>query len=290
MLSYRHAFHAGNHADVLKHVALLAMLEHLQKKDTPLLVVDTHAGGGMYRLDSEAARKLVEFQDGIGRIWQPESRISPIPHAVEGYLAAVRELNPDGMLRHYPGSPWFFCRALRPTDSARFFELHPNEFRALVANIPAGGRARAAHGDGLQALKALLPPPSRRALVLIDPSYENRADYEAVEDVLRAAVKRFATGVYAVWYPQIARSEARKFPGRLQKLAEGASPRKIPWLSATLSAHAAGEGDLPGMWGSGLFVLNPPWALAKALTDTLPWLAARLGQGGSATWTLNSGE
>jgi 23S rRNA (adenine2030-N6)-methyltransferase len=288
MLSYRHAFHAGNHADVLKHVALLVMLEHLQKKDAPLLMVDTHAGGGMYRLDSEAARKLAEFQEGIGRIWQPESSAAPIPAALANYLAAVRELNPDGKLCRYPGSPWFFCRALRLTDSARFFELHSNEFRILAGNLPAGGKARALHGDGLKALKSLLPPPSHRALVLIDPSYETRADYEAVEETLRDAVRRFATGVYAVWYPQITRAEAKKFPARLQKLAEGASPRKIPWLLATLSVSRAGR--VPGMWGSGLFVLNPPWGLGEVLKKALPWLSAKLGQSEAAAWTVSSGE
>jgi 23S rRNA (adenine2030-N6)-methyltransferase len=266
------------------------ILAHLRKKETPLLVVDTHAGGGLYRLDSEQARKLAEFQEGIGRIWKPESRVAPPPPAVEEYLAAVRELNPDGRLRQYPGSPWLFCRALRPADTARFFELHPNEFRILAANLPAGGKARAAQGDGLKSLKSLLPPPSRRALVLMDPSYETRADYGLVEEALREAVKRFATGVYVVWYPRIARPEARKFPARLQKLAEGALPRKIPWLGATFSVRAAGQGESPGMWGSGLFVLNPPWPLAKALEETLPWLVAALGQGEGAAWTLTGGE
>ena len=287
MLSYRHAFHAGNHADVLKHVSLLVMLEHLQKKDTPLLVVDTHAGGGIYRLDSEAASKLAEFKEGVGRIWQPESSA---PAAVKDYLATVRELNQDGRLCNYPGSPRLICRALRPTDSARFFELHPNEFKILAANLPAANKVRAENGDGLKELKSLLPPPSRRALVLIDPSYETRADYEAVEETMRDAIKRLATGVYAVWFPHITRMEAKKFPARLQKLAEGASPRKLPWLLASLRVRRPGQGEQAGMWGSGLFVLNPPWPLRGALQEALPWLTAKLGQGGGASWSIDGSE
>jgi len=288
MLSYRHAFHAGNHADVLKHVALLAMLEQLLKKDKPLLVVDTHAGGGLYRLDSEPAQKLAEFQDGIGRLWDATSS----PRIVDAYLAAVRALNPNKKLRQYPGSPWFFQRALRATDSARFFELHPNEYKQLKANLAASGargnsKVILTQDDGLEALKSLLPPPSRRALVLIDPSYEVRTEYGAVEHALREAIKRFATGVYVVWYPEIDRLEARKFPGRLQKLAAGASPHAIPWLAATLRVRRAGKSS--GMWGSSLFVLNPPWQLMEALQEALPWLAARLGQDEGAEATLASG-
>ncbi|MDR1848480.1 MAG: 23S rRNA (adenine(2030)-N(6))-methyltransferase RlmJ [Zoogloeaceae bacterium] len=291
MLSYRHAFHAGNHADVLKHIALSAMLEHLRKKDKPLLMVDTHAGGGLYRLDSEPAQKLAEFQDGIGRIWQTEVRTDSLPRAVEAYLTAVQALNPAGKLRQYPGSPWFFRRALRASDTARFFELHPNEYKLLKANLSANkdGKLIVARDDGLNALKSLLPPPSRRALVLIDPSYEVRAEYGAVENALREAVKRFATGVYAVWYPEIDLLEAREFLPRLKKLAGNASPREIPWLAATLKVRSAGQGGFSGMRGSGLFVLNPPWPLMEALQEALPWLAARLGQDEGADSSLTSG-
>ncbi|MDR2638176.1 MAG: 23S rRNA (adenine(2030)-N(6))-methyltransferase RlmJ [Zoogloeaceae bacterium] len=278
MLSYRHAFHAGNHADVLKHVALLAMLRYLAQKETPLLAVDTHAGGGRYVLDSPEAQKLGEFREGIGRIWQGVLQANDAPPAVADYLASVRELNPDGVLRHYPGSPWLMRQALRRTDSLRFFELHSKEARTLARHIPPRDKIRVAQDDGLTLLKSLLPPPSRRALVFIDPSYEVRADYAVVLDTLRDALRRFSTGVYAVWYPRLARLEARQLPERLRRLG-------APWLDATLDVRAVSPDGL-GMYGSGLFVLNPPWTLAATLRECLPWLAARLGEDAGAGWNV----
>jgi 23S rRNA (adenine2030-N6)-methyltransferase len=173
MLSYRHAFHAGNHADVLKHFTLIEILRHLRQKAAPFWFVDTHAGAGLYALDSGYATQLAEYRGGIGRLWDR----SDLPAAFDDYLAAVRELNPDGTLRAYPGSPWIARRNLREQDRLRLFELHPTDSQLLADNFRTLGareqrRSLVQAMDGFAGLKALLPPPPRRALVLIDPSYE----------------------------------------------------------------------------------------------------------------------
>jgi 23S rRNA (adenine2030-N6)-methyltransferase len=277
MLSYRHAFHAGNHADVLKHLILLQILAHLGEKPTPIRVIDTHAGAGRYLLLSEQAEKLGEFRDGIGRLWSAENP----PPAVADYLAAVRALNPDGRLRHYPGSPWLAAQRLRPEDRLQLFELHSNEVKLLARCFAGRNRQiRIVAGDGLVGLPALLPPPSRRGLVLIDPSYETRRDYAAVPEALKAALKRFATGVYAIWYPELARLDARQLPQRLRHAAAGAE-----WLDVSLRVKAP-PADGFGMYGSGMFLVNPPWKLADTLRATLPWLGERLAQGAGAEWRL----
>ncbi|MDR0736797.1 MAG: 23S rRNA (adenine(2030)-N(6))-methyltransferase RlmJ [Zoogloeaceae bacterium] len=277
MLSYRHAFHAGNHADVLKHLLLSEMLRYLTQKPAPLMVIDTHAGAGRYSLASGEAQKLREYQDGIARIWQAQDA----PAAVVEYLAAVRELNPSGELRHYPGSPWLARRYLRPADPLRLFELHGNEARALARTFKGAGHAiRIIGGDGLSMLKSLLPPPGRRALTFIDPSYETRHEYSAVVAALKDALKRFATGTYALWYPQLVRLESRQLPERLKRLSAS-------WLHVRLSVRAPAA-DGVGMSGSGLIVFNPPWTLADALRQSLPWLTERLAQDERAEWQLET--
>jgi 23S rRNA (adenine2030-N6)-methyltransferase len=281
MLSYRHAFHAGNHADVLKHLTLVEMLRYLTQKPAPLMFIDTHAGAGRYSLVSREAQKLREYQEGIARLWQAQDA----PAAVLAYLAAVRELNPSGKLAHYPGSPWLARRFLRPADPLRLFELHGNEARALTQTFAAAGKAagraiRIVKGDGLALLKSLLPPPERRALTLIDPSYETRHDYSAVVAVLKDALKRFPTGTYALWYPELARLESRQLPERLKHLS-------ADWLHASLSVRAPAADGL-GMHGSGLVIFNPPWTLADALRQSLPWLAQQLAQDERANWKLET--
>ncbi|MDR0528041.1 MAG: 23S rRNA (adenine(2030)-N(6))-methyltransferase RlmJ [Zoogloeaceae bacterium] len=286
MLSYRHAFHAGNHADTLKHCVLLFILDYLRQKDTPLLLVDTHAGGGLYDLGSEEAQKKAEYRDGIARLWEaaPEkSPEEPPPQSVSAYLEAVRAVNAEGTLRHYPGSPWLMRQRLRSGDALRLFERHPNEARALERKIPPRGGVRVFHEDGFAKLKALLPPPSRRAFVLLDPSYETRGDYAAVPAVLKDALTRLASGVYMVWYPRIARKEAHDLPERLKRLS-------APWLSCVLHTRAPTE-EGHGLYGSGLFILNPPWTLFEEAQVLLPWLVKRLASGEKgAGWTLERGQ
>lgn len=277
MLSYRHAFHAGNHADVLKHLILVQISRHLGQKDAPFWYVDTHAGAGRYTLESGHATKLSEFQTGIGKLWLRRD----LPPVVADYVELVRGLNPDGKLRHYPGSPWFAWKTLRPQDRLRLFELHSTDGRLLQEAFKGAGRqVTITAGDGFAGLKAVLPPPPRRALVLIDPSYEVKSDYLNVKNGLAEALKRFATGTYAVWYPQLTKPESRQLPEKLKSL-----PARN-WLHATLSVGKPAK-DGFGMYGSGMFVINPPWTLADTLQETLPWLVEVLGQEG-AKYTLES--
>lgn len=280
MLSYRHAFHAGNHADVLKHLILVQILGHLNRKDKPWWFVDTHAGAGVYDLAGEHARKNAEFDTGIGRLWGR----GDLPGAVADYVALVRALNPDDRLRLYPGSPWFASRLMRAGDQLRLFELHPTDASLLQKTFAEQGRqVRVEAADGFQGLKAVLPPPPRRGLVLIDPPYEVKDDYRRVIEALKEALRRFATGCHALWYPQLARFETRELPVRLKRL-----PAKR-WLHATLTVRSPAV-DGMGMHGSGLFIVNPPWPLVEALRAALPWLAEVLGQDEGAGYGLEQWE
>ncbi|MBS4019669.1 MAG: 23S rRNA (adenine(2030)-N(6))-methyltransferase RlmJ [Dechloromonas sp.] len=278
MLSYRHAYHAGNHADVLKHLILLQIAQYLGEKPAPFWIIDTHAGAGRYALDSAHASKLAEWRDGVGRLWEA----SGLPPAAADYLDFVRMLNPDGQLKHYPGSPWLARQMLREADRLRLYELHSSDGKLLQECFRGAGRqVSITEGDGFAGLKALLPPPPRRALVLIDPSYETRDDYLNVTKGLQEALKRFPTGTYALWYPMLIKPESRQLPDRLKRL--GAAN----WLNATLEVKAAPR-DGFGMYGSGMFIINPPWTLEKTLHETLPPLAALLAQGPGARYTLES--
>jgi len=278
MLSYRHGFHAGMHADVLKHVILVHLLHYLVQKDKPLWFVDTHAGAAVYALDEGYAAKTAEFETGIGRLWKRED----LPAAVAEYVQQVRALNPGGALRRYPGSPQLAMQMLRNQDRLRMFELHSTENRLLQQYFrDQAPRAIAQAGDGFEALQAVLPPPSRRGLVLIDPSYEDKGDYKRVLEALREGLKRFRTGVYAVWYPQVQRHESRRFPDLLKRLQEKA------WLHVTLTVKGPVAGGL-GLHGSGMFILNPPWTLPKALRDAMPYLVKVLGQDAAAGFGLES--
>ena len=279
MLSYRHAFHAGNHADVLKHFLLVALTRYLGEKDAPFWYVDTHAGAGLYALDAGYATKLAEYVDGIGRLWGRQD----LPAALAEYVDLVRALNPDGLLKAYPGSPWIAHQTLRAQDRLKLFELHSSDSELLQNNFrELGRRASVQAGDGFAGIKALLPPPPRRALVLMDPSYEDKADYRNVVSALEDALSRFATGVYVVWYPQLSRLDARQLPDKLKRL-----PAKN-WLHVSLTVNKPGE-DGFGMHGSGLFVLNPPWTLHATLQAVMPYLVKVLGQDAGAGYVLEQG-
>jgi len=276
MLSYRHAFHAGNHADVLKHTVLVHLLAYLTQKDKPLWFVDTHAGAAVYALEEGYATKNAEYDSGIARLWE---RVD-LPLPLTDYVAQVRALNPDGVLRRYPGSPQLALQLLRPKDRLRMFELHSTESGLLQQYFRGDSpRAMVQAGDGFAGLQAQLPPPSRRALVLIDPSYEDKGDYRNVLTALRDAQKRFAAGVYAVWYPQVQRRESRAFPDQLKQLQEK------DWLHVTLTVKQPVAGGY-GLHGSGMFVLNPPWLLPKALDLAMPYLARVLAQDAAAGFTV----
>jgi 23S rRNA (adenine2030-N6)-methyltransferase len=276
MLSYRHAFHAGNHADALKHTVLVQLLAYLTQKDKPLWFVDTHAGAAAYALDEGYATKNAEHDSGIGRLWPRRD----LPPAVADYVDQVRAFNPGGALRRYPGSPQLALQLLRQQDRLRLFELHSTESRLLQRYFRDDApRVIVQAGDGFSGLQAVLPPPSRRALVLIDPSYEDKGDYRRVLATLRDAQKRFRPGVYAVWYPQVQRRESRRFPEQLKRLQDK------DWLHATLTVKKPVAGGL-GLHGSGVFILNPPWLLPKALDVAMPYLARVLAQDAAAGFSL----
>ena len=291
MFSYRHGFHAGNHADVLKHTVLIAILRHLTAKDSPVSVVDTHAGAGLYRLDDDFAGTSGEARDGVVKLLnalgQPGAP-APTP-LVQDYVELVASFNRPGELRIYPGSPFVVHKLLRQEvrDKLRLFELHPTDSKALLAHVEqmhAGRQVAVDRADGFEGLRALLPPPSRRGLVLIDPSYEIKSDYAKVTACIQDGLKRFATGVYMVWYPVIPRPEAHELPRRLKTLANQAGK---PWLHATLSigqddgkkAVQPGEERRHGLTASGVFVVNPPHTLKAGLQQALPQLLQCLGRG-----------
>ncbi|MBE0614395.1 MAG: 23S rRNA (adenine(2030)-N(6))-methyltransferase RlmJ [Burkholderiales bacterium] len=278
MLSYRHAFHAGNHADVLKHTVLVHLLQYLTQKDKPLWIIDTHAGAATYRLDEGYATKNAEFETGIARLWLRDD----LPPPLADYLETVRALNPDGRLRLYPGSPQLAAQLSRRKDRLRMFELHSSESQLLQQYFRDDApRVIVQAGDGFAGLQSVLPPPSRRALVLIDPSYEDKGDYRAVLTALRDARKRFRAGVYAIWYPQVQRREARAFPGQLREMQDK------DWLHVTLTVKKPASSGY-GLHGSGMFILNPPWLLAQALELAMPYLAKLLAQDASAGFSLQS--
>jgi 23S rRNA (adenine2030-N6)-methyltransferase len=276
MLGYRHAFHAGNHGDVLKHLVLVHLLDYLGAKDKPYWYIDTHAGAGLYSLHKGHAAQLREYALGIGKLWEA----SPLPGGITRYLEIVHALNPSGNLRQYPGSPWLARACSRPQDRLWLYELHSTDYEQLLREFGSGDpHTRVECSDGFAALKALLPPQPRRALVMIDPSYELKTDYAAVIAALRESLRRFPNGVYLLWYPMLARRESRELPRKLDALG-GAS------LHATLATQAAS--DKSGLYGSGVFVINPPYTLETMLRDALPRLVELLAEDGQARFTLES--
>lgn len=276
MLAYRHAFHAGNHADVLKHIVLVQVLRYMNGKDKPYRFVDTHAGAGGYSLEGRYAQKKGEHEQGIGRLWGRDD----LPEPVADYVERVRAFNPGGALEQYPGSPAIAHMLLRPTDQMRLFELHPTEHRILESYLGSQRGVEVRHADGFDGLKGQLPPSTRRGVVLIDPSYEGNGDYGRVVATLRDAVQRFAEGVYLVWYPQVQKVEAAELPRRLEALA----PKG--WLHARLTV-AKPDAMGFGLAGSGMFVLNPPYTLHDTLAGVLPWLVETLGQVAGANFLLD---
>jgi len=281
MLAYRHAFHAGNHADVLKHAVLVAVLHHMNAKDKAWRLVDTHAGAGAYALHGDPAQKHAEYKQGIARLWQAPS----LPPLLADYVVQVQAFNPHAELSLYPGSPRFARALMRPQDQLRLFELHPTDHALLAENF-AGDRQVLVHkGDGFAGLKSQLPPPSRRGVLLMDPSYEIKTDYAAVVDATREALTRFAEGVVLVWYPQLDLRESAQLPVRLKAVAQ-AQARK-GWLHARLTVAEPNDRGF-GMLGSGMFIINPPHTLQPALREALPLLVRLLGQFAGATQRLEA--
>lgn len=291
MLSYRHAFHAGNHADVLKHFVQVQLHLYMNQKDAAYTYIDTHSGAGVYSLDSFQANKTAEFETGIGPLWN----CTDVPAPLKEYLDLIKGMNPSGKMRYYPGSPYVAEQMSREQDRLRLFELHPADCKILADNFrkldahkaeqgerSRGRRVMIEHGDGFHSMKALLPPPSRRALVLIDPPYEIKDDYKRVRDALDEALTKFPSGIFAVWYPVLQRMESRQFADRLKRV-----PAK-EWLNVTLTTTTPTP-DGTGLHSSGMFILNPPYTLEPILREVMPYLVRVLGKDAGARFTIEKG-
>jgi 23S rRNA (adenine2030-N6)-methyltransferase len=282
MLAYRHAFHAGNHADVLKHLVLCQVLVHMAEKEKPFTLIDTHAGAGGYSLEGRYAQTKNESESGIARLWERRD----LPAALAHYVSLVRDFNGggDAPLTQYPGSPAFAQMLLRATDPLHCCELHPTDERILRSYLSARKHAKITLGDGFDALPHELPPPSRRGVVLIDPPYEMKTDYVCTLGAVREALSRFATGVILVWVPQLATVESRELPRRLLNAA-AAAPKGV--LHARLTVAEPGERGF-GLIGSSMVVINPPHGLADTLREVLPFLKSALGRFAGASFALES--
>jgi 23S rRNA (adenine2030-N6)-methyltransferase len=268
VLSYRHAFHAGNFADVLKHLVLIRLLDHLVQKDKPFCCIDTHAGPGSYALNGEYAQKNKEFETGIGKLWKRDD----LPATVAEYVDTVKQLNPPDRLVRYPGSPWLMQHSLRAQDRLFLCELHPTEVDALQKFTDKDNRIHLMFGDGFHECIALVPPLERRGLILLDPSYELKSDYPQVIDTLVSAYRRFATGVYAIWYPVIDRQRMQQFERMIRKTGI----KRIQLFELGIRPDSAEH----GMTASGMIVVNPPWTLFTEMQQALPYLAQALGESG----------
>lgn len=284
MFSYRHAFHAGNHADVLKHTVLLHVLDYFNRKPNPYWVIDTHAGAGIYDLGDDWASKNAEFETGISRLWQQQD----LPADLQTYVDYVRDLNQGEDLQFYPGSPWLALEYMREKDRLRLFELHPSEVAVLQDNIEQQDRSIRRQvsifaQDGFDYLKSQLPPPTRRAITLIDPSYENKTDYRHLIKAMKEALARFQTGCYLIWYPLVQRKEVFEMIHHLQKLPG------IDWVNAALTIKKPSK-DGYGMHGSGMFIINPPYTLYPALQEIMPYLCTHLAEDEHASFTLEHQE
>jgi 23S rRNA (adenine2030-N6)-methyltransferase len=274
MLAYRHAFHAGNHADVLKHTALVAVLRYMNLKDKGWRLVDTHAGAGGYSLQGDYAQKRAEFEQGIARLWQRDD----LPPLVADLRNLVRDFNGGGAqapLVQYPGSPALAHLVMRPQDQVRLFEIHPTDHKILASYLGDQPGVEVAQSDGFAALKSQLPPSTRRGVLLIDPSYELKTDYARTLAALREALERFAEGVVVIWLPQLQLLESAQLPQRLKASAEKLG--KKGWLHARLTVAQADARGF-GMLGSSIFIANPPHTLAAELRPAVAWLAQALAQ------------
>jgi 23S rRNA (adenine2030-N6)-methyltransferase len=269
-VNYRHAYHAGNGADVLKHVALVALLDHLGKKSSPFCYLDTHSGRGMYPLGAPETQRAGEFRDGIAKLIAGDAAV---PQAVGRYLDVVRNLGTvDGALVRYPGSPAIALSLLRATDRAVLVEMQHGEANALKALAKMDSRAQIHERDGHEALLALIPPKEKRGVVLMDPPYEDPSEFARLEQTIQAAHHRWATGVFAIWYPIKQGDAAQRFVTRMA--ATGIRRQLVIELT-----HE--QDDLPGgLNGSGILVVNPPYQFDVAMKDCLPWLHSRLSRDG----------
>lgn len=268
-MNYRHIYHAGNFADVLKHVILARLIRYAQKKDKAFRLLDTHAGIGLYDLSSEEAQKTGEWRDGIGRLMEAELPAN-VSELLEPYLTAVKELNPNGGLKFYPGSPKLARMLFRPQDRLSAMELHPEDFARLHRLFEGDFQVRATELDGWLALGAHLPPKEKRGIILVDPPFEEEGEYKRLVKGLANAHRRFPGGTYCLWYPLKKGAPIKAFHEELQAL-------EIPkMLCAELSVKS--DRETTGLTGSGLVIVNPPFTLKDELHALLPVLKTILAQ------------
>jgi len=275
LLSYRHGYHAGNHADVFKHAVLCLLLKKLTAKTTPCIYLDTHAGAGSYNLNQQWAQRNAEFLQGIERLLELEQP----PALTADLLHLVRKARRQSPMA-YPGSPTIARELLRPQDKLVLMELHNNEISELKRNCRGDKRISFHHRDGFEGLVGVMPPAIARGLVLIDPSYEVKADYESTATSVIKAAARWSTGIFAVWYPLLGRDRNRSQP-LLQHLKSGAQNLLVSelWVKAPSEDF--------GMHGSGMAIINPPWQLDLQLQELLPQLSAVLAQDDQAGWRVD---
>ena len=275
MLAYRHAFHAGNHADVLKHTVLAMVLRYMNLKDKGWRYVDTHAGAGGYSLEGEYANKRGEYEQGIARLLDRAVANEPLPAPLADLVALLLQFNDGKAIRQYPGSPAIAQALMRPQDQLRLSEMHPTDHKILVSYLGDVPGVEVKMVDGFAALKGHVPPITRRGVVLIDPSYEIKTDYTRTLAALRESLERFPEGTVIVWLPQVALVEATQLPQRLKAAADTGA--KKGWLNARLTVAQADARGF-GLMGSSVFVANPPHTLFADLQPVLPFLAQALAQ------------
>lgn len=264
MLSYRHSYHAGNHADVLKHCVLALCVESLKEKDKPFLYLDTHSGAGRYLLQSEHAEKTAEYLSGVATIWE-----QPLtPEQLTSYLSVLKYYNRTPNLKYYPGSPLIAKQLLRAQDKILLTELHSTDYPLLKQEFAKDKRTKVSREDGFLQLKSKLPPESRRGIVLIDPSYEIKEDYQEVVKMLLEGYKRFATGIYLVWYPVVSRSQTQRM---INSIADSGIKNILQ-----IELAVRPDNNQKGMTASGMIVINPPWKLQQQMQTILPWLQEKI--------------
>ena len=275
MLSYRHSYHAGNFADLLKHLSQFYILSYLNRKDKPWCYLDTHSGAGLYSLHSEQATKTSEFQQGIQRLFEQELQ-HPL---LQQYKALVASFNKASRLDFYPGSPAIAAQLARPTDRLQLHELHPSDYPILARHFAEDRRVKVSESDGFAGLKASLPPRERRGLILIDPSYEIKEDYNKVLQAVTDGLQRFATGTYAIWYPVLQRQQTESWIKRFRDAG-------IPDLLRIEHCPIPDNSGF-GMTGSGMLVINPPYSMADDFRTLLPELNRLLRQGSEGHFRLD---
>lgn len=281
-MNYRHAYHAGNFADVVKHAILALCVDYLKQKPGPFRVIDTHAGIGLYDLAGIEAGKTLEWTHGIGRLLDADAPPPPedVAAALSPYLGVIHEMNPSGAPSRYPGSPLLVRKLLRPGDVLAANELHPADHATLAALFAGDAAVRIMNIDAWAATKALLPPKERRGLVLIDPPFEARDEFEKLAQGLADARRRFATGALLLWHPVKGPEAVRDFYAAARPLAGDKALR----VELTIRAPV----DETRLNGCGLLIVNPPWTLAERLRALLPFLAERLAQGRGGSWRVDA--